>query len=187
MTRPPGVPPSNPSKSPRTSPGAPAPTPSSESKAPRTSPREPSASKTPPRATPDTRETAPSKPVGPGRLQRPRGPGSVMLEGGPGQGGAERLLTGDLTWEVQDTGVRCVAAPCPTYRANRIEAGKTHPDEVVHEVDFSRAELSDPQLARVQTRLTKGLRVEGRIRWIPNRGPAGGARILEVRRVLSSP
>jgi len=119
------------------------------------------------------------------RVERNPRSGAVLLEDGS-KGGAERLLTGDLTWEVQDTCVRCVAAPCPTFRGTRIETGKAHPEEVLHEVDFSRANLSERELARAQTQLKNGLRVEGRVRWVPNRGPAGAARILEVRRLLTA-
>lgn len=134
---------------------------------------------------PSRAEPPPSEPAAPSGLQRPRPPRAVIaLDDRIGEGGPERLLTAELTWQVRDAGVQCVAAPCPTFRAIRIQEKEPQREEVVHEVDFSRAKLSERELARVQAQLTNGLRVEGRLRWVPDRGPAGGARILEVRRVL---
>ena len=119
-------------------------------------------------------------------LRRPGGGPAVSLDAPDRKGQGREDPRGSQTWRVRDAGIQCIAAPCPTYVATRVDASGTTEELQIHEVELSA--LSKRDRERVQSEMLKGpgAPLEGRLRTIPNRGPAGDAVVLVVERLGTS-
>ncbi len=79
-------------------------------------------------------------------------------------------------YRVVDTGVRCVTAPCFSYRATLLER-----DRVLRlsDVDTTRVDLPPDTRRRILPSLSRGgILAAGTVRAVPNAGPAGTGRVL---------
>ncbi|PTL84812.1 DUF6748 domain-containing protein [Vitiosangium sp. GDMCC 1.1324] len=94
---------------------------------------------------------------------------------------------GPAVFYVRDSGVRCMAAPCPSYIATRVD----RPGEdglKVTDVDLSALNLSDEKRNSIieGTHMGSGIKVEATVETVPNAGPAGAATVLRVQKVVDS-
>ncbi len=79
-------------------------------------------------------------------------------------------------FRVVDTGIRCVVAPCFSYRATRLE---TERSVALSELDLRPLDMPPATVARALRQLTRGgLFVSGAISTVPRAGPAGNGRVL---------
>ena len=86
---------------------------------------------------------------------------------------------------VRDSGIRCIAPPCPSYNATRVD--KPGMDALpIHELDLS-AVAGDSeermQSLTMQTTQAEGLKVEATLETRPKAGPAGDATVLRVSKL----
>lgn len=86
---------------------------------------------------------------------------------------------------VRDSGIRCIAPPCPSYLASRPD----RPDEdalKVTDVDLSALGLTDENRNNLMaaTHGPVGLKVEATVQTVPHAGPGGAATILRVSKVV---
>ncbi len=95
---------------------------------------------------------------------------------------------GPAVFFVKASGIRCIAAPCPTFTAARPD--KPGEDELmVHELDLSALNVGEQKREelRLATERAPGLKVEAIVDIQPNAGPAGDATVLRVTRVIEQP
>lgn len=92
---------------------------------------------------------------------------------------------GPAIFFIRDSGVRCIAAPCPSFIATRPDRPGADGLQV-HEVDLSALDLSDEKRNGIMaaTHGAAGLKVEATMDTVPNAGPAGAATVLRVTRVV---
>ena len=95
------------------------------------------------------------------------------------------LTAGKVTstlFHVENNGLLCVAAPCPSYDMARLNSEQT---SAIHEVDLSGAAGTDAQkgLAMQEILTGSGVLVEGRTTIKPDAGPAGDAIVLAARQI----
>ncbi|EYF04731.1 Hypothetical protein CAP_4207 [Chondromyces apiculatus DSM 436] len=95
------------------------------------------------------------------------------------------LTAGKVTstlFHVENNGLQCIAAPCPSYDMALLNSEQT---SAIHEVDLSGAAGTDAQkgLAMRQLLTGAGVLVEGRTTIKPDAGPAGDATVLAARQV----
>ncbi|MCP3136755.1 DUF6748 domain-containing protein [Pyxidicoccus xibeiensis] len=87
---------------------------------------------------------------------------------------------------VKNSGIRCIAPPCPSYTAARVD--KPGSDALmIHEVDLTAlAGGSDERLQSLmqQTEMGEGLKVEATLDIQKNAGPAGDATVLRATRLV---
>lgn len=85
---------------------------------------------------------------------------------------------------VQISGVRCIAAPCPTHNATPVN----NPDGEsiqIHEVDLSALNLPEARVEALNRQMQEGrLKVEATISKRLKAGPAGDATVLHVKKVV---
>jgi len=104
--------------------------------------------------------------------------------GTPGTGAAGQGQP--VGYVVRNSGIRCIAPPCPTHLAQPIATPGADPIHI-HEIDF---DLLNPSQEKREEFMRKadespdGLKVEAVIEKQPNAGPAGEATVLRVRKVL---
>lgn len=100
-------------------------------------------------------------------------------------GGEQAAAAGRAVWLVRNSGVRCVAAPCPTYLARKADAPEDADALQVHELDLSALGLSEERQAELLEETTRReLRVEAWVSVTPDAGPAGAATVLHVTQLL---
>jgi hypothetical protein len=88
-------------------------------------------------------------------------------------------------YAVRDAGVRCIAAPCPSYSAVREGAPAGTEPLPVHELDLAPLGLGEEQQAALLERMTReSVRMEATVSVRPKAGPAGDATVLRVLRQL---
>ncbi len=92
---------------------------------------------------------------------------------------------GPAVFFIKDSGVRCMAAPCPFFIATRPDRPGVDGLQV-HEVDLSALNLSDEKRNGIMeaTHADPGLKVEATVDTVPNAGPAGAATVLRVTRLV---
>jgi hypothetical protein len=92
---------------------------------------------------------------------------------------------GPAVFFVRNSGVRCIAAPCPTFNATRPDRPGDEPLPVT-DLDFSALNISDEKRANLEmaTFNEPGLKVKARVETVPNAGPAGAATVLRVSEVI---
>jgi hypothetical protein len=114
-----------------------------------------------------TGEAAPAHPPA-----APEGPAAAGPQGEPG------------VYFVQLSGVRCIAAPCPTHLATPVN----NPDGdslQIHELDLSALNLPEARAEALNRRLEEGrVKLEATVSTRPNAGPAGAATVLHAKKVL---
>jgi len=85
---------------------------------------------------------------------------------------------------VQISGVRCIAAPCPTHTAmpvNNPDGDSIH----IHELDLSALNLPEERIASLNRQMEQGrVKLEATLGIRPNAGPAGAATVLHAKRVV---
>ena len=86
---------------------------------------------------------------------------------------------------VRNSGIRCIAPPCPSYTAARVDQpGKDA--LLIHELDLTAVSGgSDERMQELtmQTERGEGLKVEATLDTQANAGPAGAATILRVKKL----
>jgi|GEM_PF-1452092 len=101
----------------------------------------------------------------------------------PGNGG-EAKAGESAVYIVKDSGIRCIAPPCPSY--NAVLADKPDMDAIpVHELDLSAVTGgSEQQMESLMQRTTAGgLKVRGSLETRPKAGPAGDATVLRASKL----
>ncbi len=138
-----------------------------------------------PAATGQKMEAAPGGKLETAPGQTPELP-SAESGGTPATAGEGMVAEGKATYYVKDSGVRCMAAPCPSFIARRADK----PDEEgipITDLDLATLGVTDAQRDRMLESThdgSRGLKVEATIIQVPNAGPAGTATRLSVNRVL---
>ncbi|QSQ21161.1 hypothetical protein JY651_39150 [Pyxidicoccus parkwayensis] len=120
-------------------------------------------------------ETAPPKGNEPGTEAQPPPPSA----------GSEVKAGESAVYIVKDSGVRCIAPPCPSYNATRADKPGSEPIPV-HEVDLSALSGGSDERAEAltqQMQMGNGLKVEATLETRPNAGPGGAATVLKASRV----
>ncbi|ATB34913.1 lipoprotein [Cystobacter fuscus] len=86
---------------------------------------------------------------------------------------------------VKDSGVRCMAAPCPSLVARPADDPKAEGLRIT-DLDLSALGLTDEQQGRLMEKVHQGagLKVEASVGNVPHAGPAGTATVLRVNRVV---
>jgi hypothetical protein len=121
-----------------------------------------------------------------GARQPPSEPGSGGMAPPEGTKPREEGTAGatPTVYVVQLSGVRCMAAPCPTHLATPVNppnAESLH----IHEMDFSALNLPEERVHALNQRLEQGqVKLEASLSTRANAGPAGAATVLRVTKVL---
>ena len=91
---------------------------------------------------------------------------------------------GPAVFFVKHNGVRCMAAPCPTYSASRPDRPNEDPLAVT-DVDLSALPVSEEKRAGLlEATMHAGIKVEATVETVPNAGPAGAATVLRVSKLV---
>lgn len=131
---------------------------------------------------PGTAAQAPARPEQP--AQPPSEPGSGGATGEAAQGPQQPQEGAVAVYEVRISGVRCIAAPCPTHTAQPVSPPGADAVQI-HEVDFSALNLPAERVEALNRRMDEGsVKVEARIGTRPKAGPAGAATVLRVTKVI---
>ncbi|WP_257460383.1 DUF6748 domain-containing protein [Archangium lipolyticum] len=139
-----------------------------------------------------TRNTTESRPAESGGTPTERATPSTNPSGEPppseppsrGTAAADKAGA-PVVYIVKDSGVRCMAAPCPSFIATRPD----RPNEdglQVTDVDLAPLGLAEERRANIleATHSPTGLKVEATVVTVPKAGPAGDATVLRVTRVV---
>ena len=138
-------------------------------------------------AQPTAPAEAPSEGTPSARLESPPPSESPVNDTEPGTAQAPEQA-GPAVFFVKASGIRCIAAPCPTFTASRPD--KPGEDELmVHELDLSALNVGEEKREelRLATERPPGLKVEATVDIRPKAGPAGDATVLRVTRVIEQP
>jgi hypothetical protein len=112
-------------------------------------------------------------------------PGTEAPPPTPATGGGDVKAGESAVYIVKDSGVRCIAPPCPSYNATRADKPGSEPIPV-HEVDLSALSGGSDERAEAltqQMQMGNGLKVEATLETRPNAGPGGAATVLKASRV----
>jgi hypothetical protein len=114
-------------------------------------------------------------------LPQPTGAAAPAESGGT----AAPAPRGPAVYFVRDSGVRCMAAPCPSFIATRADQPNDEGMKVT-DVDMSALGLSDEKRNGIMegTHFNPGIKVEATVDTVPNAGPAGAATVLRVSKVV---
>lgn len=125
---------------------------------------------------PPSPEPIPDGSKTPTQPESPSG-GTPSTEAGQGQ---------TVIYIVKNSGIRCIAAPCPTHIAK--PADKPDAEGIqIHELDFQDLNPSEEkreELRRKADESPEGLKVEAVLEKKLKAGPAGDATVLRVKKVL---
>jgi hypothetical protein len=103
--------------------------------------------------------------------------GTPSAEAGKGQ---------PVAYTVKNSGIRCIAPPCPTHLA--VPVSNPNADAIqIHEIDFEELGLAEDkreEAMRKADESPEGLKVEAVLETKLKAGPAGDATVLKVKRVL---
>jgi hypothetical protein len=99
-------------------------------------------------------------------------------------GGTAANAGASVVYVVKDSGVRCIAPPCPAYIATRPD----RPNEdglQVTDIDLAALNLAEERRANLleATHSPTGLKVEATVVKVPKAGPAGDATVLRVTKL----
>jgi hypothetical protein len=139
----------------------------------------PPASSTPPASEPGTAAAPQAQPSQPPPANEP---GTAAA---PGNGQPEVKPGESAVYMVRDSGIRCIAPPCPSYTAARVDKPGADP-LLIHELDLSAVSGGSDERAQsltLQTTQDPGLKVEATLDTRPNAGPAGAATVLRVTKL----
>lgn len=115
-------------------------------------------------------------------------PAPAPRDTAPGQdvsGGTAASDSKPVIYIVKDSGVRCMAAPCPSLVAQPADDPKAEGLRIT-DLDLSALGLTDEQQGRLMEKVHQGagLKVEASVGNVPQAGPAGTATVLRVNRVV---
>jgi hypothetical protein len=91
-----------------------------------------------------------------------------------------------VAYVVRNSGIRCIAPPCPTHLAVPVSNPNAEPIQI-HEIDFGALGLTQDKMEEAMRKADEspdGLKVEALIEKQANAGPAGDATVLRVKKVL---
>jgi hypothetical protein len=141
------------------------------------------------RNTPESRPAesggTPSAQMNPSANDKPT-PATTPSGEAPSGGTAATAHAGaPVVFFVRDSGVRCMAAPCPAYIATRPD----RPNEdglQVTDIDLAALNLADERRTSLleATHTSTGIKVEATVVIIPKAGPAGDATVLRVTKLV---
>ncbi|HZI09829.1 MAG TPA: DUF6748 domain-containing protein [Myxococcus sp.] len=98
---------------------------------------------------------------------------------------AEARPGASTVYTVRDSGIRCIAPPCPQYLATPVNNPDAEPIQV-HELELSAVSGgSDERAAELmqQATMADGIRLEGTLETRANAGPAGAATVLRAKKL----
>ncbi len=101
-------------------------------------------------------------------------------------GGAGQQQAQTVTYVVKNSGIRCIAPPCPTHIAKPVNDANAEGIKI-HEIDFQDLNPSEEkrtELMRVADESPDGLKVEAVLETKLKAGPAGDATVLRVKKVV---
>lgn len=110
----------------------------------------------------------------------------------PAPGGANEPTNGtpspasaSAVYFVRDSGIRCIAPPCPAFIATRADKADDEGMKIT-DLDLSALNLTQEQRDRLleASHTAPGIKVEASIANVPNAGPAGAATHLHITRVI---
>jgi hypothetical protein len=150
----------------------------------------PPASQTEPSNEPGTAAQAPA----PQAVQQPPsepGSGGTVGEAAPsaqpaqeGTAPAAPKESQPAVYFVQISGVRCIAAPCPTHMATPVN-DPTGESIQIHELDFSALNLPEARIEALNRQMEQGrLKLEATLSKRVKAGPAGDATVLHAKKVV---
>jgi hypothetical protein len=90
-----------------------------------------------------------------------------------------------VTYMVRNSGIRCIAPPCPTHLAVPVSNPNAEGIQI-HEIDFGALNLQQDKLEEFMRKADEspeGLKVDAVLDKNPNAGPAGEATVLRVKKV----
>jgi hypothetical protein len=123
-----------------------------------------------------------SKPVSPDPMPDNSKPPAQTENPSTGEGQGQQ----QVAYTVKNSGIRCIAPPCPTHMA--VPVSNPDADAIhIHEIDFQDLNASEDQRMEFMRRADEtpeGLKVEAVLVKQPNAGPAGDATVLRVKKVL---
>jgi hypothetical protein len=109
----------------------------------------------------------------------------------PGEGetpsGGTAAAAETVTYYVRDSGIRCIAPPCPAFIATRPD--RPNEDGIqITDIDLHALGLSEEKRDSVleATHTAPGIKVEAVLGVGASAGPAGNAKILRITRLLES-
>ncbi|MFP2928790.1 DUF6748 domain-containing protein [Pyxidicoccus sp. 3LG] len=115
-------------------------------------------------------------------------PGTAVPTPAPSNGTPEVKSGESAVYIVRNSGIRCIAPPCPSYTAARVD--KPGSDALmIHEIDLSALTGgSDERMQSLmqQTEMGEGLKVEATLEIQKNAGPAGDATLLRATRLVKN-
>jgi hypothetical protein len=91
-----------------------------------------------------------------------------------------------VAYVVKNSGIRCIAAPCPTHIAKPLNDPNAEGIQI-HQIDFQDINPSDEQREQLMSKADEspdGLKVEAVLEKKLKAGPAGDATVLRVKKVL---
>lgn len=125
---------------------------------------------------PITSEPMPDNSQSPAQPTAPSG-GSPSTETGKGQ---------PVAYVVKNSGIRCIAPPCPTHIAKPVNDPNAEGIQI-HEIDFEESGLAEDKREEAMRRAdesAEGLKVEAVLDKRLKAGPAGDATVLKVKKLL---
>lgn len=145
----------------------------------------PPTSSTPPASEPGTAAAPEARPSPPPPANEPGTANAPGNTAPPGSGQPEVKPGESAVYLVRDSGIRCIAPPCPAYTAARVDKPGADP-LLIHELDLTAVTGGSDermQSLTMQTQQDPGLKVEATLDTQPNAGPAGAATVLRVRKL----
>ncbi|WP_407737392.1 DUF6748 domain-containing protein [Hyalangium sp.] len=106
--------------------------------------------------------------------------------GGTPSTGAATQGQQPVAYVVKNSGIRCIAAPCPTHIARPVNDPNAEGIQI-HQIDFQDINPSDDKRAELMNQADgtpEGLKVEAVLEKKLKAGPAGDATVLRVKKVL---
>jgi hypothetical protein len=125
---------------------------------------------------PITPDPMPDNSQPPAQPTTPSG-GSPSAEPGKGQ---------PVAYVVKNSGIRCIAPPCPTHIAKPVNDPNAEGIQI-HEIDFEALGLAEDKREEAMRRAdesAEGLKVEALLETRLKAGPAGDATVLKVKKLL---
>jgi hypothetical protein len=112
-------------------------------------------------------------------------PGLGRLDAGAAWRPAGPRPPAGTTFRVVDTGIRCVATPCFSLRAEVLEAGRRR---MLSDLDLAGVGAAEGDLRRALLALPgRGVLVTGTVRRVPDAGPAGAGQVLAASQLWLRP
>lgn len=91
-----------------------------------------------------------------------------------------------VAYVVKNSGIRCIAAPCPTHIARPVNDPNAEGIKI-HQIDFQDVNVTEDKRADLMNQADTspdGLKVEAVLEKKLKAGPAGDATVLRVKKIL---